>query len=77
MKQHENLRGVGMPFWQRSLVLVVAMIAVSFVFGLIWYWIFGFDLPAYVSGVVGGLTAVPLWDLLKKVKPKKAPPKKQ
>ena len=60
-----------MPFWQRSLVLVVAMMAVSFIFGLIWYSIFGIDLPAYVSGVVGGLTAVPLWDLLKKAKPKK------
>jgi hypothetical protein len=71
MKQHDNLRGVGMPFWQRSLVLVVAMMAVSFIFGLIWNLIFGFDLPAYVSGVVGGLIAVPLWDLLKKVKSKK------
>jgi hypothetical protein len=60
-----------MPFWQRSLVLVVAMMAVSFVFGLIWNSIFGFDLPDYVSGVVGGLTAIPLWDLLKKAKPKK------
>jgi hypothetical protein len=66
-----------MPFWQRSLVLVVAMMAASFVFGLVWYWIFEFNLPGYVSGVVGGLTAVPLWDLLKKAKPKKAPPKEQ
>jgi hypothetical protein len=60
-----------MPFWQRSLVLLVAMMAVSFIFGLIWNSVFGFDLPAYVSGVVGGLTAVPLWELLKRVKPKK------
>lgn len=60
-----------MPFWQRSLVLVVAMMAVSFVFGLIWQAVFGFDLPDYVSGIVGGLTAVPLWDLLRKTKPKK------
>ena len=59
-----------MPFWQRALVLVAAMIAVSFVFGMIWTSIFGFNLPGYASGVVGGLTAVPLWDLLKKVKPK-------
>ena len=61
-----------MPFWQRSLVLVVAMMAVSFVFGLIWQAVFGFDLPDYVSGIVGGLTAVPLWDLLRKTKPKKS-----
>ena len=59
-----------MPFWQRSLVLVAAMIGVSFIFGIIWHALFGFNLPGYASGVVGGLTAVPLWDLLKRVKPK-------
>lgn len=59
-----------MPFWQRSLVLVVAMLAVSFIIGIIWHSVFGFNLPGYASGVVGGLTAVPLWDLLKRVKPK-------
>jgi len=31
---------------------------------------FGFSLPGYASGMVGGLTAVPLWDLLKRVTPK-------
>jgi hypothetical protein len=59
-----------MPFWQRSIVLVVAMMIASFLFGLIWNSLFGFNLPSYVSGVVGGLTAVPLWALLKKIKPK-------
>jgi hypothetical protein len=59
-----------MPFWQRFLVLLVAMMIVSFIFGLIWQSVFSFDVPGYLSGVVGGLTAVPLWDLLKKIKPK-------
>ncbi len=59
-----------MPFWQRSLVLVAAMMAVSFVIGLIWHYLFNFTLPGYVSGVIAGLTAVPLWDLLKRTKPK-------
>jgi hypothetical protein len=59
-----------MPFWQRSLVLLVAMIGVSFIFDIIWQSLTGFSLPGYVIGVVGGLTAVPLWDLLKRVKPK-------
>jgi hypothetical protein len=59
-----------MPFWQRSLVLIVAMMAVSFLFSILWNSLFGFNLPSYVSGVIGGLTAVPLWDLLKRVKPK-------
>ncbi len=59
-----------MPFWQRSLILLVAMLAISFLVGLLWNSLFGFNLPSYVSGVIGGLTAVPLWDLLKRIKPK-------
>lgn len=60
-----------MVFWQRFLVLLVAVIAVSLIVGIIWHSLFGFELPAYVSGVIGGLTAVPLWDFLKRIKPKK------
>ena len=59
-----------MIFWQRLLVLVLAMVSVSFLVGMIWQSLLGFNLPGYVSGVVGGLTAVPLWDLLKRIKPK-------
>lgn len=59
-----------MPFWQRILILLAAMMAVSFIVGIIWQYLFGFVLPSYISGVIGGLTAVPLWDLLKRVKPK-------
>jgi hypothetical protein len=57
-----------MPFWQRSLAILVAMMVVSFIVGLIWRSLFGFGLPGYASGVVGGLTAVPLWEFLKRVK---------
>ena len=60
-----------MPFWQRSLILIVAVMGVSFVFGMIWHSLFGFYLPSYASGVVGGLSAVLIWDLLKRIKPKK------
>ncbi len=59
-----------MPFWQRFLILLVAVMAVSFIVGMIWHSLFGFNLPSYVSGVVGGLSAVLIWDLLKKTKPK-------
>jgi hypothetical protein len=60
-----------MPFWQRALILLVAMAGVGFIFGTIWHALFSFYLPGYVTGVVCGLTAVPLWDLLKRTKPKK------
>jgi hypothetical protein len=60
-----------MPFWQRALILLAAMIGVSFIVDLLWNSLFGFHLPGYASGVVGGLTAVPLWDLLKRLKASK------
>jgi hypothetical protein len=59
-----------MPFWQRSLITLAAMLIVSFIIGLIWHRLFGFGLPDYAAGVVGGLTALPLWAFLKRVKPK-------
>lgn len=63
-----------MLFWQRLLILVLAVLVVSFIFDRLWDAVFGFMLPSYVSGVVGGLTAVPLWALLKRTKPNQNPP---
>lgn len=59
-----------MPFWQRLLILLVAVMAVSFIVGLTWHALLGFYLPSYISGVIGGLSAVLIWDILKKTKPK-------
>lgn len=59
-----------MPFWQRFLILLAAVMGVSFIAGLVWHAVFGMYLPSYVSGVVGGLSAVLIWDLLKKAKSK-------
>jgi hypothetical protein len=65
-----------MPLWQRLLVTLVAMAAASLIVGLIWRALFGFELPSYLGGVVGGLTAVPVWERLKWLRPKApgAPP---
>ncbi|MFV1969077.1 MAG: hypothetical protein ACC628_26955 [Pirellulaceae bacterium] len=60
-----------MPFWQRLLITLIAMLAVSFIAGLLWQSIFGFALPSYAAGIVGGLTALPLWEFLKRVGHKK------
>jgi len=49
---------------------LVAILAASFIVGFMSRSLFGFWLPDYASGVVGGLTAVPLWEFLKRVKPK-------
>jgi hypothetical protein len=56
-----------MPFWQRLLITAIAILAVSFIAGLLWKGMFNFALPSYAAGVIGGLTALPLWEFLKKV----------
>ena len=61
-----------MPFWQRLVITVVAMLAASFVVGLIWQALLGFALPSYVAGMIGGLTALPVWEFLRRVGPKRA-----
>jgi hypothetical protein len=66
-----------MPFWQRLVITVVAMLAVSFLVGLIWSTLSGFTIPSYLSGVIGGLTALPVWEFLKRIAPRSpeaAPP---
>jgi len=59
-----------MPFWQKLVITVVAMLATSFVVGLIWANLLGFALPSYVAGMIGGLTALPVWEFLRRVGPK-------
>jgi hypothetical protein len=56
-----------MPLWQRLLITLAAMLVVSFLFGLFWRALFGFGAPEYVAGVIGGLTAIPLWTLLQRI----------
>ena len=66
-----------MPLWQRMLVTLIAMVVASLVVGLIWQQIFGFQLPSYLGGVIGGIAAVPVWEFLKRVGPRSvgAPPR--
>jgi Na+/glutamate symporter len=59
-----------LPLWQRLVITVVVMLAASYIVGLVWEAIFGFVLPSYVAGLVGGLSAIPVWDLLQRIRPK-------
>ena len=59
-----------LPFWQRLLITVASMLLVSFLAGWFWNALFGFIIPSYISGIIGGLTALPVWELLKRVRPK-------
>ncbi len=56
-----------MPLWQRLLITLATMLVTSFVAGLLWRWLFNADIPSYLSGLVGGATALPMWELLKRI----------
>ncbi len=58
-----------MSFWKRLLITFVAMLVVGFVAGYAWTAALGLILPSYASGVIGGFTALPVWEFLKRVKP--------
>jgi hypothetical protein len=60
-----------MQLWQRLVLTLVAIVVASFIAGLIWHRLFGFGLPSYLGGVIGGLTAVPIWEFLKRMGPQK------
>jgi hypothetical protein len=59
-----------MPFWQRLIITLVAMFAASFIVGLIWNGLLGFPMPSYLGGIIGGLTALPVWEFLKRIGPR-------
>ena len=59
-----------MGLWQRLLTTFVAMLIASFVIGLASEAWLGFTLPSYAAGVIGGMTALPVWELLKRIKTK-------
>ncbi|HVJ76665.1 MAG TPA: hypothetical protein VM620_02440 [Hyphomicrobium sp.] len=59
-----------LPFWQRLLITVAAMLVASWIIGLMWQSLFRFPLPSYVGGAVGGLVALPIWEQLKRIRGK-------
>jgi len=50
---------------------LAAIVAASIIVGLIWHQLFGFGLPSYIGGVIGGLTSIPVWEFMKRVGPQK------
>lgn len=54
-----------MSIWKRLLATLVAMTIVSLAAGLIWHSLFDARMPSYLSGVVGGLAALGVWEFLR------------
>lgn len=59
-----------MPFWQRFAITLAAILIVSFAVGYLARNILGVPLPDFVVGVIGGLAALPVWEFVKRVRPK-------
>ena len=59
-----------MAFWKRLLITILAMLAASFVLSYIWKSTFNTLMPGYLGGIIGGLVALPVWELLKRFSPK-------
>jgi glucose-6-phosphate-specific signal transduction histidine kinase len=55
-----------LPIWQRLLLTIAAMLAASWIAGLLWNAVFSVSLPSLIAGMIGGLTALPCWELLKR-----------
>ncbi len=60
-----------MVLWQRLLITLATMLLASFVAGLLWQELFSRNIPGYLSGIIGGITAVPMWEFLKRIKLKR------
>jgi len=56
-----------MLLWQRLAVTVLAMLIMSFIAERVWQNVFDASIPSYIAGMVGGLTAIPIWELVRKV----------
>jgi hypothetical protein len=59
-----------LPWWQRLLGTIAAALIASYLVGLIWQYILSFPIPSYAAGLVGGLAALPIWDFLKRIRPR-------
>lgn len=63
-----------MPLWQRLLITLTAIVLSSLLASYLADTLLGLGLPGYVAGVVGGIVAVPVWELLKRVRTAGPPP---
>jgi len=54
-------------FWMRLAITVGAMLLAGWLAGVLVAWLLGLTLPSYAAGVVGGLTALPVWHLLRRM----------
>ncbi len=57
-----------MTFGKRALITLAAMLIASLLVGLLWRGLFDARIPSYLSGLVGGLSALATWEFLRSLK---------
>lgn len=54
-----------MTIWKRLLITLLCMVLASFIVGLAWRGMFDARIPSYLSGLIGGVSALAIWELLR------------
>lgn len=54
-----------MKLWHKIMITVIAMLVMSFLAGRLWFMAFDVVIPSYLAGAIGGLTAIPVWELIR------------
>lgn len=54
-----------MTIGKRLLITLVFMVVASFLVGLLWRGMFDARIPSYLSGLIGGVTALAIWEFLR------------
>lgn len=54
-----------MNTWQKLLITLFVMLIASFAAGWFWRQLFDTSMPSYLAGMAGGLSALPVWELLR------------
>jgi uncharacterized YccA/Bax inhibitor family protein len=67
-----QLMGLEMKLWHKIIITIVVMLIASFVAGRLWFMALGFVIPSYLAGVVGGLSTILVWELMRWIS-KKSP----
>lgn len=54
-----------MTLGKRLLITLAAMVIASLIAGLLWRGAFDARIPSYLSGLIGGLSALAVWEALR------------
>lgn len=54
-----------MIFWKRAIATLIVMLMASILAGLVWHSLFDARIPSYLSGMLGGIVGLIVWEFLR------------